>query len=220
MISRLHLTTLLVSAAIVGGIVLLIDGVAVQFGWLSAIGSTVSVMCLLILVFNKWVWSWRLLRGWFVERPDLRGTWRVRIDSSWVGEDGKPVRPIEAFLVIRQTFSMLSLRILTRESSSDMIGCTVERAEDGLYRVVGTYRNRPRISVRDRSPIHFGAIALDVQGEPASTLAGHYWTDRMTRGELVARDRMRILAHSFDEARAAVGAKTSERKPATAAANS
>ena len=201
MISRLHLSTLLGFAALVGAVLLVIDGVDVQFGWLGVVGGTVSVMMLVLLAFENWIWAWPWLQGWFVQRPDLRGTWRVRIDSSWMGEDGTPVKPIDAFLVIRQTYSKLSIRMLTPESSSEMVGCSIERAEDGVYRVAGTYWNRPRISVRDRSPIHFGAVALDIQGEPPTVLEGHYWTDRLTRGEMTARDLVPRAAHSIEEAR-------------------
>lgn len=55
--------------------------------------------------------------------------------------------------------------------------------------------------MRDRSPIHYGAIVLDVQGDPVKDLVGYYWTERSTRGELRSLARHVTIASSFDEAR-------------------
>lgn len=218
MISRLHGTALLFVSFVIGGVLLAIDGVDVQLGWLSVIGGTVSGMSLVLLAFQHWIWTWPWLQDWFVQRPDLQGTWRVRIDSSWVGEDGASPETIDAYLVIRQTYSTLSLRMLTPESSSEMVGCSIERADDGVYRIAGTYQNRPRISLRDRSPIHFGAIALDVQGKPPTALEGHYWTDRLTRGELVATERKEMKMHSYAEAFDAFRSQGANETPHSVAA--
>jgi hypothetical protein len=56
------------------------------------------------------------------------------------------------------------------------------------------------LSVRQRSPIHYGAFVLDVQGDPAKDLAGYYWTDRNSRGELRTLTRRDSIAGSFREA--------------------
>ena len=92
-------------------------------------------------------------------------------------------------MVVRQTFSRMSLRLLTPESQSDLLGAEVVRADDGTYRVFGVYRNEPRLGVRERSPIHYGGLVLQVIGSPAVRLTGHYWTDRDTKGEIVLSDR-------------------------------
>jgi hypothetical protein len=42
---------------------------------------------------------------------------------------------------------------------------------------------------------------LDVQGDPAKDLIGHYWTDRNTRGEVHTLARHGSIASSFKEAR-------------------
>jgi hypothetical protein len=81
------------------------------------------------------------------------------------------------------------------------VGAEIRKAEDGTYRVTGVYRNEPKLSVRERSPIHYGALVLDVLGDPAKDLAGHYWTDRSTRGELHSTGRQVVVAASFEEAR-------------------
>ncbi len=214
MISRLHLSALLGISALVGGVILLVNGVSVRLSWLSSIGATVTITSLVLLAFEHWAWRWRWLSGWFVQRPDLRGTWRVTMDSSWTG-GGETSTQINAYLVVRQTYTKLSLRMLTPESASEMVGCSIERAEDGLFLVTGTYRNEPRIGVRDRSPIHFGAVALRVEGDPPASMSGHYWTDRLTRGEMLVSARVTKAAHSFDEARSQASTGIDVVSPAT-----
>jgi hypothetical protein len=157
---------------------------------------------LFLVAFDLWAWRLRFLQGWFVPRPDIRGTWRVELHSDWKEPTAKEVvAPIAAYLVVRQTFSTLSLRMLTSESSSELVAAEIGKAADGTYRLAAVYRNEPKLSVRDRSPIHYGAIVLDVQGDPVKHLVGYYWTDRSTRGELRSLARHTTFASSFDDAR-------------------
>ena len=201
MISRLHLSAFLFVAAVVSGVVLLISGVAVKLEWLTAMSATITVVSLLLLLFQHVVWRWQFLHGWFVEKPDLNGTWSATLKSDWKDpESGEPAGDVAAFLAIRQTYSHLSIRLMTRESSSELVGSSIHRAEDGVYRVTGVYRNEPMLSARDRSPIHYGAVLLDVQGDPPSQLVGQYWTDRDSAGELRCHGRIDKSCASFDDA--------------------
>lgn len=205
MLSRLHLSAILLIAAALWGGMLIFDGVAVNGKWFRPFSTVVGVLLLLLVIFDIWAWRWRLLRGWFVPRPDLRGTWRVELRSNWKNPATKVgVGPIVAYLVIRQTFSTLSVRMLTDESTSELVAAEINKANDGTYRLAAVYRNEPNLSVRDHSPIHFGAFVLDVQGDPAKDLVGHYWTDRNTRGEVRTLASHGSIANSFKEARTLV----------------
>ena len=115
---------------------------------------------------------------------------------------GITVGPISAYMEVRQTYTTLSMRLLTGESSSELPAATIVRAADGVSRVCGVYRNDPRLSARSRSPMHNGAISLEVQGNPPTALAGHYWTDRNTSGEIKLTNRKKKHFGSFDAARA------------------
>lgn len=202
MLSRLHLSTILLTAAAIWGILLILNGVVVNGALFRPFSTVVGVLVLLLAIFDIWAWRWRLLHGWFVPRPDLRGTWRVEILSDWKDPaTGASIEPIVAYLVIRQTFSLLSLRMITAESSSEIVAAEINKAADGTYRLAAVYRNEPKLSVRGRSPIHYGALVLDVQGDPVKGLAGHYWTDRSSRGELRTLAQHDLLAGSFNEAR-------------------
>ncbi len=205
MIARSHITAVVFLAALLWGVLLIIDGVAVSISWLRHFSTVVGVLLFLLAGFDLWLWRLPFLQGWFVKRPDISGTWRVTIRSNWVDPStGKTVEPIEGYMVVRQTFSSLSLRLMTSESVSELLGAEIIRAPDGTFRVTGVYRNEPKLSVRERSPIHHGAILLDVVGRPRSALKGHYWTDRGTSGELELTDRIKRILDEFETAREAL----------------
>lgn len=203
MLSRLHLSTILVVAAALWGGVLVVEGVAVNGTWIRPFSTVVGVLLLLLAAFDLWAWRLRVLHGWFVPRPDLRGTWRIELQSDWKDPATDAViGPIVAYLVVRQTFSSLSIRMLTAESASELVAAEINKAGDGTYRLAAVYRNEPKLSVRERSPIHYGALLLDVQGDPVKNLAGYYWTDRNSRGEVRTLTRHGTIVGSFKEAQA------------------
>jgi hypothetical protein len=104
-----------------------------------------------------------------------------------------------AYVVIRQTLSTLSLRLLT---SSELVGVEIVCSPDGLYCISGVYRNEPRFEVRERSAIHYGAVWLKIIDEPIMRVAGHYWTDRQTGGEIEFSNRRRKRFQTFQSAQA------------------
>ena len=201
MLNRVQLSALLVIAALLWGGLLVLDGVKVQVAWLRPFSAVVGVVLLILLAFDLWAWRLRILRGWFVPRPNLRGTWRVELTSDWKEpESDNPVGAITAFLVIRQTFSTLSVRMLTKESSSEVVAAEINKGADGTYRVAAVYRNEPMISIRERSPIHYGGMLVNVHGDPVEELAGHYWTDRQSRGALRTVARHDSIVSSYGKA--------------------
>ncbi|GMV19521.1 MAG: hypothetical protein AMXMBFR56_77450 [Polyangiaceae bacterium] len=201
MLSRLHLSTILLVAAALWGAMLVFEGVALNGTWFGPFSTVVGVLVLLLAAFDLWAWRLRILHGWFVPRPDLRGTWRVELQSDWKDPvTDAVIGPIVAYLVVRQTFSSLSIRMLTAESASELVAAEINKAGDGTYRLAAVYRNEPKLSVRDRSPIHYGALVLDVQGDPVKDLAGYYWNDRGSRGEVRTLERDDSIAGSFKEA--------------------
>jgi hypothetical protein len=117
-------------------------------------------------------------------------------------------------MAVRQTFSSLSMRLMTPESASWLIAHNIVRSNDGMFQVAGVYMNRPNLPLRgERSEIHYGAILLDVQGRPPSALEGHYWTDRHTRGTMrLTRKEAKTFA-TFEEARRAFGEASSSNVP-------
>ena len=162
----------------------------------------VPAIAAIVGVFSRWAWAWPVFRGWYVKRPDIRGTWKVTLQSNWKAQEtGEVIAPITAYVAVRQTLGTLSLRLMTAESKSRLIAHSIELEKDGLYRIAGIYRNEPRVELQgERSEIHHGSLLLEVHGTPPHSMEGHYWTDRGTRGTLKISDRKKPIYDSFEAA--------------------
>ncbi len=187
MINRVQVSALVVVPLASVAVSLWLAGEPISWTWFKSLGGAVSATVAALTVFELWLWRLHILQGWFVKRPILIGTWDFTIKSMWTDpETGQRPDPIQATATIRQRYSKLHLHLETPESAGDFVSSNVVAKDDGTYQIAGVFRNEPRLSVRDRSPIHLGALVLDVVGEPASPseLKGHYWTDRGTSGEI------------------------------------
>lgn len=164
-------------------------------------GTVVTIVTTIVTIFYKYAWAWKLFQGWFVKRPDIRGTWKVELSSSWINPSTNKESKIVGYAFIRQTLSSLSLHLLTKESYSKLVIHNIEEEEDGVFRFFATYRNEPKIELQGkRSEIHYGSMLLNIYGKPAKKLEGHYWTDRMTRGSIKFYDRRKKIFDTFDQA--------------------
>lgn len=202
MISRIQLSALLLVAFAVWAGALILAGVQVSPEWFRPFSIVVGFLVLVLMLVDKWLWRIRWLQPWLFNMPDIQGTWRARIRPTGAGP---AAGEIDAFMVIRQTLSAISLRLLTAESYSEILAAKIVRSDDGNFTVAGVYRNTPRLAVREKSPVHHGALLLTVQGNPPESLAGQYWTDRNSQGEISLSARTNILAHSLDQAQRLAG---------------
>jgi hypothetical protein len=171
-------------------------------------GTVVGLITFIVTIFNKYLWSWRIFKGWYVKRPDLRGTWKVELKSNWTNpETGQAVKPIYGYAVIRQSLTSLSFRLMTEESRSVLVAHSIEQQEDeDLFKLVGVYRNEPKIELQGvRSEIHHGSFALEIHGSPAYELQGHYWTDRGTKGGIKLSDKVKKLYDTYEQANRELG---------------
>src|SRR3989344_6275919 len=86
-LERLHITMFVGIAALIWIIVLLCQGTEVSWDHARPFSIVVSSLVGLGLLFEFVLWRQPWLHGWFVKRPDLRGTWRVEIQSSYVSPE-------------------------------------------------------------------------------------------------------------------------------------
>ena len=120
-----------------------------------------------------------LAHGWFVKRPNLRGTWRVELQSDWIRPNDKCWRAAHHLLHGRCADAVQS-----SDASNDpririlFIAERINPSPSGVgYQVAGVYTNRPQIHLRgERSEVHLGGLLLDTHGlatvrtpSPAST---------------------------------------------------
>lgn len=155
-------------------------------GIFELLSSVVTVDSLLIAFFLKWGWRWSLLHPWLVPYPNLNGVWVGRIVSTYeAGDTSERIAPVAAEVTIRQSFAEVSCVMQTSEmrSTSALAGfdLNVEQQQKQLAYI---YCSRPNLTVAQKSPMHDGAVVLEIIGEPPTKLAGRYWTTRGTQGQL------------------------------------
>ena len=182
-------------------IVLLISNTSLNIGWdaIQKLPDVITIYAVLALIFTKWAWRLKIFRGWLVPLPDLQGTWKGVLQSTWIDPvTNQKVKPIEVTLVIKQTFSTISCVMFTPES--DSFSTTAQINEDdnsGIFRLTYNYTNRSKANVRDRSEIHDGAAILKFIATPEKSLEGEYWTSRKTTGDISIKFVSRKMAESI-----------------------
>ncbi len=209
MLTRLHISSFIALTIGVWLIALWVQGMPVlSADFVKPFGTVVSAITLFVTLFNKYLWSWKIFKGWYVKRPDLRGTWIVELKSNWVNpETGEKTDPIYGYVVVRQSLTNLSLRLMTKESRSVLVAHSIEQQEDdNLFKLVGVYRNEPKIELQGvRSEIHHGSFALEIHGSPVEELDGHYWTDRATKGGMKLFNKVGKLYATYEQAERELG---------------
>lgn len=153
-------------------------------------------------LFTLWdMWLWRL--AWLQKIPGVplcvRGTWKGTLESSWIDTSGQTIASKEAFLVVRQTPTLVHVTLLTSESKSESSLAGVTKTE-GLSVLHYLFFNKPKMRHEEVSRMHHGSTTLDISGKPARRLTGRYWTDRDTKGELDFRSLSGKIADDFEEA--------------------
>jgi hypothetical protein len=154
---------------------------------LGMFSKAVTVDGIVVFVFAKWVWKGRLFRHWLVLTPNLNGTWRGEIRSTW--EDpmtGKRPSGIPSVLTIKQSLFTLSCVIRTEEMTSRSFSAAFVLDDDyQREEICYSYSSVPTQAVIERSRQHTGTALLEIdESNTPPTLCGHYWSDRKTTGEL------------------------------------
>ena len=108
-------------------------------------------------------------------------------------------------MVVKQTASSLSFRLITEESRSETVSAGIETCPDGTFEITCTYRNKPKAAYRHRSEVHYGSMLLIAEGQVPAALHGEYWTDRKTSGTVALTDRRSGACITYDEARQLFG---------------
>lgn len=151
------------------------------------IGKSVSLITLLSGLFCTRLWKCRIFQKWLVLIPNLNGLWEGGIESTWIDpKTNEKKSAIPAILIVNQSLFKTSCLIKTDESMSRSITANfVIDKENQVCKLVYTYQNDSNQTLREKSPIHYGTAALDIQERNGKILlCGNYWTDRKTNGYL------------------------------------
>jgi SMODS-associating 2TM, beta-strand rich effector domain len=182
--SAVRLTATAVGAAY--AIALYLSGVHIQTGPKDALSYLPTFLTFAVALWDIWLWRLPGLQR-LAKRSWIAGTWKVTLTptaASRIPEGGNR-GPIDAYVVITQTFWSIGVRQYTAESKSDsraaMWGDTLAGPDQSL---TYTYVNRPRREFEDRSTAHLGTAALDIVGLRPKTISGDYFTDRYAQGDM------------------------------------
>lgn len=209
MLTRTSISVILITAVIVWGIFLWAFGLELSWDYAKPYTMTLTVLTLGWALFNKFLW-----RVWpckyFSGLRDISGTWFVSLQSSYKDpETGENCGPVNGFAIIRQTFSTLSIRIMTEQSESFLVAHSFDLHPDGTTHIYGVYQSDPKIQLRGEvSEIHYGSFKYKVIGSPVSQMAGYFWTDRHTNGTIELKERCNQYFDNFLEAQEAMKGKT------------
>src|SRR5439155_14669689 len=197
-----HLATIIYLAFLIWAAILAIGGTAVPEHWRDPLLKVVAAVGWIYLAFDRWLWKVPVLYPWFVKQPNLHGTFRATLESTWENPStGSTPDPIEAYFVVRQRYSGVSVRMFTKESNSASLAGSFGHESDGAWTLIATYQNTPGPLVLHRSAPHFGSLLFTSHRRKPFTLEGQYWTSRNTRGAIHITGRSSTLFDSFDAAR-------------------
>lgn len=162
----------------------------VDLGWLKYFSIAATVATVGLAVWETWLWRLPPVQRLPGVARCVRGTWKGTLTSFWVDPaTGQSPAPKTVYLIVRQTASMVSIKLVTDESRSASTMGSVA-ASDGSSVLAYMYLNKPDMRVEDRSRIHHGSTILDIVGLPANRVTGRYWTDRDSKGELDFTERV------------------------------
>jgi hypothetical protein len=182
--NAIRLTATVVGTAYAAALYL--SGVHIQAGTKQALGYLPTALTFLVTLWDIWLWRLPLLQR-LAKRPWISGTWSATLTptAASVIPPGGSHGPVEAYLMIEQTFWSIGIRQYTSESRSNSGATMWGETTSGSDRTFTyNYASHPRQAIADRSPSHLGTVTLDVVGLRPSTITGDYFTNRYTKGDL------------------------------------
>lgn len=171
-----------------------------DLGWLKLFSVAVLVVTVVLTLWDLWLWRLPLAQVIPQVPRRVHGTWKGVLESFWVDPStGARPKPKDVYLVVRQTATSVSVKLLTNESRSSSSLAAVSNV-DGTFELTYLYLNRPDTRFEERSRMHHGSTALVISGQPAKRMKGRYWTDRDTKGELDFTSWNKEVVDDFNEA--------------------
>jgi hypothetical protein len=182
-------------------VVLVIQGHPPSMAYWKPFSTVVTIVAVVLLLWDRYMWAWPIV-GLLSKRPNIRGTWKGTLQSDWKDpQTNERHKPVEIYLVVRQTYSTLWVRLLSNESSSDSLSADLSTHSADIHTLAVTYINTPHALILGKSPISHGGMLLSIGGSSrVHQLEGKYWTDRKTLGEITVSQRVPRICYDFKEA--------------------
>lgn len=209
MFTRTRISVALAVAAMAWGLVLYLQGSSLTWEHLAPFSTVVAVLAAIAVLMEHFLWRVRILQGWLFERPDLRGTWAVTINSEWIDpQTNERVPPISAYAAITQTMTKLEIHLMTPESESCVVAHAITPTDCGnRFNISVVYANTPDVELRGvRSERHVGAAMITTHGSKKykpESMSAEYWTDRRSVGRMSFEKRKPTIYSRYQDAAAA-----------------
>lgn len=114
--------------------------------------------------------------------PDWNGTWDVKINWQWEGNEGT----VPAKAKIKQSLLKVSISLQSERSYSETLAVVPKKhPESARPQLHYLYEANPSAGYQDDNPAHIGAAILKPDIDQKDTLRGNYFTDRATSGHFV-----------------------------------
>jgi hypothetical protein len=157
--------------------------------YLKVVPTVVTCDTILGFVFIKYLWRLRIFRGWLVPFPNLNGSYKGFIQTTWEDELTKErPNPVPATLTISQSLLRISCVMRTSEMTSySFIGDFILDPDEQVNKLAYSYSSEPKQVVIERSPCHLGTTVFEIEETPKIRLVGQYWTGRKTTGTIEMR---------------------------------
>jgi hypothetical protein len=155
-------------------------------GLLNLLPPVVTIDCVLLALFVKWIWKWRFLHPWLVPFPNLNGVWKGELKSTYEDKATRgDAASVPTTLTVRQSFTSVSCIMITAEMRSSSAHAGFDLNEEKQQRQLAyIYCSRPKLTLSGTSDMHDGAVVFDILGNPPTRLTGRYWTTRGTAGDI------------------------------------
>lgn len=201
MVNRLTVQYVAAVVAAVFAVGIWLSGEVPKASWLRYYSLAVTLAMIGLLLWEHWIWRWRIVQRIPKVARSIRGTWQGTLTSQWIDpKSGVSPPPKTVYSVVRQTASTTKLMLVTNESTSkSSIGELTH--SDGSWYFTYIYLNEPELSFEDRSRMHHGSASYTLVGSPVTRMGGRYWTDRNSRGEIQFTVRRRDLADDYESAK-------------------
>jgi len=141
--------------------------------WIDA-PSVIGFYGLLYVIFNKYLWRWRILRTiGVVKVPDLNGTWKGYMASSFDEHTTK----YDATFKIFQNWTRISIILEANYSKSSSMIAAIVTEDPGGTVLSYEYLNEPMPNAKYTMHTHRGTARLTMQSN-GEALEGEYYTGR------------------------------------------
>lgn len=145
----------------------------------SLISETSTITIFLYMIFNKWIWKWKIIRN-FHKVPVLKQTYKAKLSSSYQNTN------INITLKINQTFENISINVKTEQSKSYSILSEIRKEKNSTY-LYYLYESEPDAISRNKgNNKNSGTAILEILEN--GHLSGNYYNDRKRIGTIKTYD--------------------------------